>query len=78
MGTAAQERENARVGKGCLGKASPDEPVFILRGQDDLAEDLVEEWAIRAHVNGCGDDKVNEALELAEKMRQWEPQKYPD
>ena len=45
MGLAKIERELAAVGKGCLGKAADDEPVFILRAQDMLAADLVDKWA---------------------------------
>lgn len=78
MATAKIERAMAARGEGCLGKAKDDEPVFILRGQDSLAADLVETWAIRARSLGCHNDKVREAMELAETMRAWSPKKDPD
>lgn len=64
--------------KGCLGKAADDEPIFILRAQDMLAADLVDQWAIRAKSWGCPEAKVQEAKELANRMRRWTPRKYPD
>lgn len=78
MALAKIERANAAAGKGCFGKAADDEPVFILRGQDALAGDLVELWAIRARSLGCHPDKCREAQELADAMREWQPQKNPD
>lgn len=41
MGTAFEERTNPNS---CLAKASPNEPVFVLRGQDILAPDLIDLW----------------------------------
>ena len=78
MGLAKIELELAMHGKGCLGKAHPDEPVFILRAQDALAADLVEKWAIHARAAGCPNDKVREAFDLAEEMRHWPFRKNPD
>lgn len=78
MGLAKLEREMAAQGKGCLGKAADDEPVFILRAQDMLAADLVDKWAIDAQLLGCNWDKVREAKELAQAMREWPRRKNPD
>ena len=78
MGLAKEERERAARGEGCLGKAHDEEPVFILRGQDALAADLVEKWAIWARAAGCPNDKVQEALDLADTMRRWPTRKNPD
>ena len=78
MGLAKIERELAAQGKGCLGKAADDEPVFILRAQDMLSADLVESWAIQANALGCPWDKVREAKELAQRMREWPRRKNPD
>jgi len=79
MALAKFEREWAASGKGCLGKAADDEPVFILRGQDALAEDLVREWAARfaAH-RGQDHRKTQEALYLADQMAKWPTRKFPD
>lgn len=78
MALAKIERANAAAGKGCLGKAADDEPVFILRAQDALAAELVELWAIRAHAVGCPNDKVQEAKALADEMLRWPVRKNPD
>lgn len=78
MALAADEIAKANRGEGCLGKAHPAEPVFILRAQDALSADLVEKWAIHARSLGCGNDKVNEAFALAEEMRRWPVRKNPD
>lgn len=78
MGLAKDERAAAAAGKGCLGKAADDEPVFILRGQDALAASAVELWAYAARNNGCAEVKVQEALDLARKMREWPKRKFPD
>jgi hypothetical protein len=78
MGLAKIERELAAAGKGCLGKAADDEPVFILRAQDMLAADLVFKWAVEAQALGCPWDKVREAKDLAQQMREWPQRKNPD
>lgn len=78
MGYGKQEREAAAQGKGCLGRAGDNEPVFVLRAQDMLAADLVETWATQASVAGCPGDKVVEARRLAQEMREWPSRKNPD
>lgn len=78
MATAKIERERFARGEGCLAKAKDDEPVFILRGQDCLASELVEIWAIRAQTLGVPWNKVREAKELAAEMERWVPRKNPD
>lgn len=78
MGLAKQEIADALVGKGCLGKAADNEPVFILRAQDMLAADLVDVWAIQANAAGCSPDKVSDAKRLAQEMREWPNRKNPD
>lgn len=78
MATKREELLKLTQGKGCLGKAHDDEPIFILRAQDALAADLVELWAIRARAADCPVDKVREANDLAEEMRRWHTRKYPD
>jgi hypothetical protein len=78
MLTAREVREAAARGEGCLGKAADDEPVFVLRGRDLLAPDLVEKWAIDANAVKCPWDKVREAKEIAQLMREWPGRKNPD
>lgn len=62
----------------CLSNVKPGEPIFVLRAQDKLAPELIRDWAIKAHINGASDDKVNEALATANAMEDWPVRKYPD
>lgn len=82
MATKKIELELANAGKGCLGKAADDEPVFILRAQDELAPPAVEMWAEGLAVRRGNDDpKVREARALAHMMRAWQQlnhRKVPD
>ena len=78
MGTKQHEVNLMLEGRGCLGKAASDEPIFILRGQDKLAPDLIEQWANMAYEMGCPAAKVQEAHDLADQMRNWHLRKYPD
>lgn len=83
MTTKAAEMALAAEGKGCLGKAADDEPVFILRAHDRLAPEIVEAWADK--VDAAADalpqtvagrearlNKTSEARRLANDMRQWQ------
>jgi hypothetical protein len=63
----------------CLNKLPPDEPFFVLRAQDNLAADLVELWTLRAQQSGkCPHDKILEAKNIVQEMRQWHTRKDPD
>jgi hypothetical protein len=61
-----------------LSKARDDEPIFVLRGQDRLAPDVVRQWADRAEQAGCDTEKVREAREVAAAMEAWPQRKLPD
>lgn len=79
MGTKQEEVNKLTRGEGCLGKAHPDEPVFILRGQDLHAPFAVQQWAeVAAITLGISHPKVQEALQLAEAMERWPNRKLPD
>lgn len=79
MATAKETIEQALRGEGCLGKAHPDEPVFVLRAQDVHAADLVEKWAIWASVSSTiPSHKVESASAIADAMREWPIKKQPD
>jgi hypothetical protein len=84
MMTKKELLEAALRGEGCLGKAADDEPVFLLRAQDNLADELVDRWAIRASValptvgSEAAGHKVQEARQIAEAMRAWPIRKNPD
>jgi|HubBroStandDraft_6_1064221.scaffolds.fasta_scaffold2329925_2 hypothetical protein len=78
MGLAKDELAGALDGQGCLGKASPDEPVFILRAQDFLSDKRVDDWANEAEEHGYSIAKLSEVRDLAAQMRKWPNRKYPD
>jgi hypothetical protein len=85
---AKRERDLAAKGKGCLGKAADDEPVFVLRANDVVAPAAVEAWAdfveqsVGAMVSGDQTRaKVQEARSIAHQMRAWQAlngSKFPD
>jgi len=65
----------------CLTKVKEDEPIFVLRAQDELAPRIVQEWAYLAARAGTPKKKVVEAFHLAEAMMEWQqrnPSKIPD
>lgn len=68
MATKAEELINDAS---CLSKAAADEPIFVLRAQDELAADIVREWCERAMAAGVPKAKVDEALLLARDMGRW-------
>lgn len=53
-------------------KIPEDEPVFLLRGQDFVAPDIVEAWADRAEAAGAYADIVMSARDQAKRMRDWQ------
>lgn len=57
---------------GCLAKASGDEIIFILRAQDRCAPATVRDWARRARGQGTPEEKVQEAMDCALAMEQWQ------
>ncbi len=80
MATKTEELLLVQSGRGALGRAHADEPIFILRAQDVLAPGIVEAWATalitRNNFDGNGLErvsaKVGEALKLANDMRDWQ------
>ena len=60
-----------------MGKSSEDEPIFILRAQDKLAEPTIEMYRLLAASHGC---QLAEALHKEIKsFRQWPGvKKMPD
>lgn len=62
----------------CLNKADEDEPLFVLRANDELAPDIVREWA-RMYDRQKRDEgmtdvqmaKHEEALNIADAMEDW-------
>lgn len=62
----------------CLDKVHANEPIFVLRGQDRLAPDLIREWARLAEHHSLPQEKLNEALACADAMETWPNRKFPD
>lgn len=54
------------------------EPFFVMRAQDCLSAALVHEWALRARNAGVSWKLVQQATDIAEKMRMWATKKIPD
>ncbi len=64
-----------------LTKVGEDEPIFVLRAQDLLAPDAVEFWVSSAAMLGVSPEKLREAENLADAMRDWQEDhdcKLPD
>ena len=48
------------------------EPVFVLRAQDQLAPVVIKIWALLAESLGSSQEKVSEARLVAEDMEVWQ------
>ncbi len=59
-------------------KCLDEEPIFVLRGQDVLAPMAVEAWAEWAAKLQVKPEKILEAYQCAQAMREWNPRKVPD
>jgi hypothetical protein len=53
-------------------KIPDDEPVFILRGKDLLATDVVREWIVAARRNDVNPDKIARAKEHLNAIDQFQ------
>ena len=59
-------------------KIPEDEPVFLLRAQDQVAADVVRHWA-RLHLGRCGNaDIAVLAMKQADLMDEWPKHKPAD
>lgn len=54
------------------GKIPQDEPVFLIRGQDVTAPDVVRYWAMQAKSHGADDLIVQAAKAQADCMVDWQ------
>jgi hypothetical protein len=61
-------------GEGCLGKARPDEPVFIIVGDDITMPRVLEFWAeeVKRLRGGVETDKTTRARHEAVDIRDWQ------
>lgn len=55
----------------CAHNAKPDEPVFVLRGQDVSAPHIVIEW-VNQNLNTCPREKLLDAWDVAMAMKQYQ------
>lgn len=55
----------------CYAKAAPDEPLFTLLARDKHAPEVIKFWASLKIKDGENPNKISEALDCAEHMRDW-------
>jgi hypothetical protein len=73
------KRDELASPNGCLGAAADDEPLFVLRANDEEAPGLVRHWAERYResklrsggLTARQQAKYEEALQLAGQMEAW-------
>lgn len=76
-----RNRATKSEGLPTLEKAAPDEPLFVLRAHDELAPEIVREWARLARHEGVDAVKIVDALNVADRMEEWQVEhgkKRPD
>lgn len=61
----------------CLNKAASDEPLFVLRAKDPAAPQAIRLW-VEMSRGQQPDEKLAEALDLAERMREWRNKNTPE
>lgn len=62
----------------CFGDVPEDEPVFLIRGKDLLAADVVSDWITRAEMEGLVPaDKINRAKEHLQVIIEFQ-REHPD
>ncbi len=71
-------KKNDEIARGTLSRAAEDEPVFVLRAQDELAPALLRLWSELALMHGLPIEKADDVLELADEMEHWPVRKWPD
>jgi hypothetical protein len=59
-------------------KIPTEEPVFLMRGQDAIAAQVVRYYADLAATVGCDPELVKGTRAHADLMEQWQPKKLPD
>ena len=67
--------------RGTITRAADDEPLFVIRAKDKLGPTTVRVWAALAVEEDVPQEKIDEALELAEQMIAWQGihgKKVPD
>jgi hypothetical protein len=59
------------------GQLHPYEPLFTIRAQDAMSCGIVRMWCEMAKLNGVPEEKIQEAYELADKMKVWPKKRIP-
>lgn len=59
-------------------KIPQDEPVFLLRGQDKLAEEVIAFYIEKAKANGLSLDFIRLCEEQLVRIKNWATKKLPD
>jgi len=75
-----QKKLELRNPNGCLNMAHEDEPIFVLRGNDELAAETVYYWAESYRINKKAEGqwtearqaKYAEAIQLINEMKSWQ------
>lgn len=62
---------------GCFQHAEDDEPLFTLLARDPAAPGLVRQWAEKAELLGQPEEKIADALAVADQMDVWLEQRRP-
>lgn len=85
-----RKRDELSNPNSCLNKTADDEFIFILRAQDFLAPETVEDWANKLEIYLKGkfsiskadvpiiNNKIEEARKCAVEMRNCPTRKFPD
>ena len=81
MATKAQILDDLTHGRGCLGRADLDEPLFVLRAQDLIAAPLIRLWADWAE--RVRSPKSLDTMAVADEFDRWarahpDRMKWPD
>lgn len=53
------------------------EPIFVLRGRDELAPEAVKHWAAKGYLQRVDGDKLVQALDIAEAMEHFTGRRAP-
>lgn len=70
-----KKRDEISNPNSCLNRAADDEPLFVLRGKDVAAPEVIRDWAHRRVMcgkNEKADEQIREAIQLADEMVEYQ------
>lgn len=76
-GSEWRERAEAALAEFDAKGFTPDEPIFILRGRDQLASASVRHWVAKCYVANVNAEKLVDASEIAELMEAFPGRRLP-